>query len=173
LIYLIGGPPRCGKTTLARRLAALTHAPWVQTDYLEMAFSAYMPPDEYEPVRLDLGPDVPFERRNDLRYARYSAEEIIAYYRGLAAQAWPGLQAFIEYALFDEEDLIVEGYHIEPDFVRQILAADPTRSEQVRAAFLYRQDIEDILAAIKRGGGKNDWVLGSARTRGSSRTPTG
>ena len=33
MIYLIGGPPRCGKTTLARQLARIVQSPWLQTDH--------------------------------------------------------------------------------------------------------------------------------------------
>ena len=89
MIYLIGGPPRCGKTILARRLAGLVGCPWLQTDYLETAFSSYFPPGEYDLQRLALGPDVPRGRRNDALYATSSAAEIIAHYRALAKRAWP------------------------------------------------------------------------------------
>jgi hypothetical protein len=33
----------------------------------------------------------------------------------------------------------------------------------VRAVFLVREDFDDILATIKRGGYKNDWVLTKTR----------
>ena len=164
MIYLIGGPPRCGKTTVARRLASAVGCPWVQTDWLESAFSAYFPPGECEPRPLDPGPDVPRERRNDIVYARYSAVEIIAHYRAMAERAWPGVRALVEYALFDEEDFIVEGYHVDPALVQRFLAAaEPGTARDVRTAFLVREDRADILAGIGRGGHKNDWVLSKTR----------
>lgn len=160
MIYLIGGPPRCGKTTVARRLAGVVGCPWVQTDYLETAFAASVPPGAYAPHALDLGADVPRGSHNDVLYATFSTAEIIARYRALARRAWPGVRAIVEYALFDEEDFIIEGYHIEPAVVRQFLAtADPGNAEEVRAAFLIREDLGDILASVRRGGHKNDWVL--------------
>lgn len=163
MIYLIGGPPRCGKTTVARRLAATTGCSWVQTDWLEQAFAASVPPGEYAPVRLDPGPDVPRDSRNDVVYAKYSVEEIIAYYQAMAGRAWLGIRALVEYALFDEEDFIVEGYHVDPAPVREFLAADPDRARAVRAVFLIREDPDDILASMRRGDHKNDWVLGKTR----------
>ena len=164
MIYLIGGPPRCGKTTVARRLASAVGCSWVQTDWLESAFSAYVPPGEHEPRRLDPGRDVPRESWNDVVYATFSAVEIIAYYRAMAERAWPGVRTMIEYALFDEEDFIIEGYHIDPALVQRFLAAaDPGTAREVRAAFLVREDRADILAGIGRGGHKNDWVLTKTR----------
>ncbi len=164
MIYLIGGPPRCGKTTVARRLAAVFGCPWVQTDYLESAFSAYFPPGEYEPHHLDPGPDIPRERRNDAVYAKFSAAEIIARYRALAGRTWPGLRTIVEYALFDGEDFILEGFHVDPEHVRRFLAdTDASLARDVRTIFLIREDPGDILASIRRGGHKNDWVLTKTR----------
>ena len=164
MIYLIGGPPRCGKTTVARRLAGAVGCPWMQTDWLESAFSAYFSPGEYEPLRLDPGPNVPRDRRNDVVYSTFSAAEIIAYYRAMAERAWPGVRAIVEYALFDEEDVVIEGYHIDPALVRRFLAAaDPGTAREVQTAFLVREDRADILASIRRGGHKNDWVLSKTR----------
>lgn len=160
MIYLIGGPPRCGKTTVARRLAAAIGSAWVQADWLDQGFSAYVPPGEYVPVahRLSVDPDVPRATLNDVRYAKYPAEAIVAFYRAMAARAWPGLQAIAEYALFDEEDFIIEGYQIDPRDVRRFLDAGGSTAANVKAIFLYRADERDILASIKRGGHKNDWV---------------
>lgn len=36
MIYLIGGPPKCGKTTLAKQLAKKLGIQWVATDTLEV-----------------------------------------------------------------------------------------------------------------------------------------
>jgi 2-phosphoglycerate kinase len=97
MIYLIGGPPRCGKTTVARRLARSVGCSWVAGDWLSQAFSAYIAEDDIRPEeQLDLGPNVPSNSRNDVRYARYSATEIIIYYRAWAARTWPGLQVFVD-----------------------------------------------------------------------------
>ena len=42
MIYLIGGSPRCGKTTVAKKLAMKSHIPWFPADYLASAVSQYI-----------------------------------------------------------------------------------------------------------------------------------
>ncbi len=36
MIYLIGGPPRCGKTTLAKEMSKKLEIPWISSDALEV-----------------------------------------------------------------------------------------------------------------------------------------
>ena len=158
-VYLIGGAPRCGKTTVARQLAHATGSPWLQTDYLETAFAAYTRPGGMPPPRLTLPDDLPRERRNDALYTRYSASAIVAHYRTLAGWTWTGLRPIIEYALFDDEPLILEGFHLDPADIRRWLAASaPHLSGRVRPLFVVRDDPRGIVAALWRGDHPNDWV---------------
>src|SRR5438067_9292419 len=122
VIYLIGGPPRCGKTTLARRLASTVHCPLIQTDYLEAAISCYLPDSDYDGLehQQDPEPEATAANRNDIVYATYSAAQCIAYDRARAQRTWPGVQALIENALSDGEDLILEGFHVDPMLVDQV-----------------------------------------------------
>ena len=46
MIYLIGGAPRCGKTTFSKRLAAKKRIPWISTDLIESIVAEYMSPAE-------------------------------------------------------------------------------------------------------------------------------
>jgi 2-phosphoglycerate kinase len=162
MIYLIGGPPRCGKTSVTRKLARTIGCSWVQGDWLTQAFSAYVPDGEFiDGVHaLDVGPNVPRESRNDVRYTRFTADQIIAYYRALAQQTWPGLKTLIEYALDDGEDFVVEGYQVDPALVADYLEGNPYRAAQVRVAFLVRVDHAAIATAIRTGSSANDWVVG-------------
>lgn len=160
VIYLLGGPPRCGKTTVARRMARATGSAWLQTDYLETAFAAYVPGGGYAPRRLTIEPWVPRARRNDARYACYSSVEVVAYYRALAGRTWRGLRAIIEYAIFDGEPLILEGFHLDPADIRAWLAGDgAVHADAVRPVFLIREDARDIEAGLRNGNQRNDWVL--------------
>ncbi|MFA6503887.1 MAG: AAA family ATPase [Patescibacteria group bacterium] len=42
MIYLIGGPPRSGKTTLAKFASKKLGIPWISCDTLEVIAGAYM-----------------------------------------------------------------------------------------------------------------------------------
>lgn len=165
MVYLIGGPPRCGKTTLARRLARRLGCSWVAGDWLTQAFSMYVPDGEFEPAeyRRELPPETEYAARNDAMYSLLSADHIIGYYRGMAERTWPGLHTLLEYALHDGETLIVEGYQVDPALVPRFFALYPNRAGMVRAVFLLREDEADIERSILRGTDPNDWVL--TRTR--------
>jgi len=47
-VYLIGGPPKCGKTTLAKTLSKRLSIPWISADTLQNIASVYIPEEEYE-----------------------------------------------------------------------------------------------------------------------------
>lgn len=160
MIYLIGGPPRCGKTTAARRLARQLGCSSLPGDWLTQAFSMYVPDSELLPVELlELAADVPRASRNDEWYARFSPDQIVRYYRAWAERTWPGLHTLLEYALHDGEDLIVEGYQVDPSLVPRFLDLYPARAGSVRTVFLVRQDDGDAERSIKLGAGSHDWVL--------------
>lgn len=130
---------------------------------METAFAYYVAGEYDAPEhRRVLPPGVSenASNRNDVLYATYSAEQTIAYYRARAVRTWPGVQAFMEYALTDDEDLIIEGYHIDPRLVEAFAApADTDLHRNVRRVFLVRDDVGEILTSIKQGSGRNDWVL--------------
>jgi len=50
-LHLIGGAPRCGKTTLARRLAQALGCSHVPADYLGSAFANYIAGSLHDPRR--------------------------------------------------------------------------------------------------------------------------
>lgn len=74
MIYLIGGPPRCGKTTLAKEMSKKLRIPWVSTDALEVVTRAYVDKGKWQTlypysfVRKKGG-----NRNNDEFYSSYSA----------------------------------------------------------------------------------------------------
>ena len=42
MIYLIGGPPKCGKTTLAKKMAKKLHIQWIAADTLQVVARKYI-----------------------------------------------------------------------------------------------------------------------------------
>mgnify|MGYP005857200179 CR=1 FL=1 len=179
MIYLIGGPPRCGKTTVARILARRTGASCLALDNLERVVSHYMPADE----RAASLPEFAEPGSNE-RYAAHSAAEIIAILRTSARTMWPAIHILIHSALDQGQDLILEGYQLEPAFMGEFTPETlpcpltPYQAEMVqrgageflahagdpriRAAFLCRHDPADIQAGFARATDPNDWILGQS-----------
>jgi 2-phosphoglycerate kinase len=155
MLYLIGGAPRCGKTTVARQLAQVLCCSRVPTDYLGTAFTNYIPETElaqrYPPWNT---------ATVDERYARYTIAEIVANYRTKAATVWPGLRDFLAYALYDRHEMVIEGYHLEPAFIYELRTTFP--QFPLTAVFLYRTQYDRLQADLQQSSCPQDWVLRSA-----------
>ncbi|CAA9588985.1 MAG: hypothetical protein AVDCRST_MAG18-4514 [uncultured Thermomicrobiales bacterium] len=154
MIYLIGGAPRCGKTITARRLQRTLGCSYVPSDYLGAAISRYIPDDQRE-ARF---PAVGSGTRNDERFRRFSSAQMLAGYQTRARTARPGLQAFIEYALHEGQEYIVEGFHIEPAFARHL--SDTYGNHNLRVGFLIKTDLEAIATGLQEAREVNDWARG-------------
>lgn len=155
MLYLIGGPPRCGKTLVAKRLAQHTGCSRVPADYLGTAFSNYIPEIE----RSRRYPVLP--ERGDARFARYTAQEIIDHYQTKAETCWPGIRDYAIYSLYDAHDTVLEGFHIEPRFLPELRRECPQFAFQ--AIFLARSDSERLRDDLTKSVDPEDWVLKNVR----------
>ena len=155
MLYLIGGPPRCGKTLVAKRLAQRTGCSRVPADYLGTAFSNYIPETE----RSKRYPVLP--ERGDARFARYTAQEIIAHYQVKAETCWPGIRDYAIYSLYDAHDTVIEGFHIEPRFLPELRRECPQFAFQ--AIFLIRSDGERLRDDLTKSVEPGDWVVNYVR----------
>lgn len=161
MIYLIGGPPRCGKTTLAEALAKRTSLPYFTLDHVTSVIAPYIPERE-RAARLPLRvarEETDFS--NDLFYARYSAGRAVGLYLREAETFWPGVENFIRYAARDEHDLILEGWQILPRLLSAALT--PEGRGGVRAVFLYKLDVGKIASGLRSGNARHDWVVNNTR----------
>ena len=157
MIYLIGGPPRVGKTTLAEALAKRTSVPYFTLDHVTSVISPYVPEQEYVtklPLRV-ARQETNFS--NDLFYARYTTEEIVELYLRQAGTYWPGVESFISYAVEDEHGLILEGWQILPHLLRTVVT--PENEDKLKIIFLYKSNVENIASGLKASTAKNDWVI--------------
>ena len=155
MIYLIGGPPRCGKTTLARALSRKLRIPHVPADYLMSVISPYIPGEQMAERLPRWYARVKTGKSNDRLYSEYSASEIVGFYVEEAATYWPGIRNFILYALSDSQDFIIEGAQLRPDLVHALLADEG--ADRFRAAFLYKSG-PDIAEGLKASQDPNDWA---------------
>lgn len=157
MLYLIGGPPRCGKTTLSASLSKKLQIPYFSIDHIASVIPPYIPSERQDdsfPLRA-LRQKV--NNDNDLFFETYSAEEIVDIYQRQAATVWPGVRNFIDYAIEDEHSLILEGWQLLPGLLAEIPSAE--RSDNVQIRYLYKINVEDIVSGLKANDPVNDWVL--------------
>ena len=124
MLYLIGGPPRCGKTALSTALARKLQIPYFSIDHITSVIPPYISPerqDESFPLR---ALRQQLDNDNDRFFQTYSPEEIVTVYQKQAATCWPGIRSFIKYAIEDEHSLILEGWQILPHFLDEIPSAN-------------------------------------------------
>jgi len=152
MIHLIGGAPRCGKTIAARRLQRILGCPSLPSDYLGAVIGRYIPAEQ----RATLLPAVGSGTSNDERFVRFSAAEMLAGYQTRARTSWPGLQALIEYALYDDQSYIIEGFHIEPAFAHHL--ANTYGSQHLRVGFLVKTDLATIITDLQEARERRDWA---------------
>ncbi len=92
MIHILGGTARAGKSTAARRFTRSTGISSFSIDYLKMGLVRGLP---------EVGVDV------------YDDE-------GTAERLWPILRGMIRTYAEEEEDILLEGYYLLPDYVAEI-----------------------------------------------------
>lgn len=156
MIYLIGGPPKCGKTTLAKKLSKLFKIPWVSTDSLENVIKPYIDEKDFF-KKFPAG--YQRDKNNDKKYSKYSVSEIINAYRQQAKTVYQAIDMFAICEITDGNDFVVEGYHIEPKLVAELNKKYP---DKVKSIFLVKSDRDKFVSDIKKSTTPNDWII--ART---------
>jgi 2-phosphoglycerate kinase len=157
MIYLIGGPPKCGKTSLAKQLSKENSIPWVSTDTLQNVFKPYIDKKEHAkkfPTSQQRGGS------NDEKYSKYSTDEIIKAYQKQAKTSYKAIDMFAICEITDGNDFIIEGYHVEPKLVAELKAKYPGKTKSI---FLIKKNALKFVANIKKSTTPNDWII--ARTK--------
>lgn len=157
MIYLIGGSPRCGKTTLAQTLAKAKGISYVPVDYLMSALFPYIHDNEWDTMFPLRNYREETNWSNDALYAKYAPQEIVQSYLTEAESTWPGVKNFIAYALTEKRDFILEGFQLLPHLVNTFNT--PENQGQIQTLFLYKTDVNAILAGMKANTQENDWAL--------------
>jgi 2-phosphoglycerate kinase len=153
MFYLIGGAPRSGKTTLAKKLALKTGIPWVSTDTLESIVMEYTSRESID----DLFPKSLMRRQtnqsNDEMYTTYSSGQIVNAYLTQGKNLERAIEVFVECEAKYKHEFILEGHHIHPEFVTHL-----KERFELKAIFVGRDSVEKTKDAITQHSHENDWV---------------
>ncbi|EKE27257.1 MAG: hypothetical protein ACD_3C00232G0003 [uncultured bacterium (gcode 4)] len=153
MIYLIGGPPKCWKTTLAKKLSKETWIPWVSTDTLQDVIKPYIPESDYTklfPVNYQKG------KSNDDKYSKYTLEDIKGAYITQSKTVYKAVDMFVICEITDGNDYIIEGYHITPELAEVLSSKYP---DKIRSVFIVKTDVEKFIRNIKNSSTPNDWII--------------
>lgn len=153
-IILISGPPRCGKTTLAKKLSEHLSISWMSTGVLGGIVRKYIPKEkdtELFPknvIRKETGGG------NDEMYSKYTPQEIADAYSKQAETVSEAIKTFVEFAEADGFDFILEGYYITPKVIKEIKEA----GFDVEALILVNTNTEEIVDRCRNSDVDSDWV---------------
>lgn len=141
-IFLIGGAPTAGKTTVARALGGRLGIPWISTDQIRRIMRAAT--SRKENPRL-FGPEVHDAQRF---LTEFSPEQVVDLAYQEAEAVWPGVRRFILADHLWTEGFIVEGVNLLPHLIAPDLAKEP----EIQATFLIDRDLDRVRRAILSRG---------------------
>ncbi len=161
MIYLIGGPPKCGKTTLAKKLAKKLGIQWVASDTLEVVAMNYV--DKYAPEKMDnLYPHWAMKgETNDETYSLFSPVQIAKNYIKQAKATYAAIEMFSICEITDGNDYIIEGYHMTPELAAKLIKK--YGAGNFRVLFLVKSDEEKFIKDVKKSSTPNDWILAKTK----------
>src|SRR3989344_1580098 len=116
MIYLIGGPPKCGKTTLSKKLSKKLGIPWISADTLQTIAKEYT-------NKKDISKKFPWstirkiKKSNDIAFGEYTSKEIVKLYTTQAKVTYGAIDMVSICEITDGNDYIIEGYQVEPQLV--------------------------------------------------------
>lgn len=163
MIYLVGGPPKCGKTTLAKKLSKYLGIQWIASDTLQVVVREYVSKyaskeemDKLYPHNAQKG------KTNEETYSRNTPKQITKNYIQQAKASYDAVDMFSICEITDGNDYIVEGYHITPQLVARLIKKYGRK--HFRVLFLVKSDIEKFVLDVKKSSTPNDWIL--SKTQG-------
>ena len=168
MIYLIGGPPRCGKTSLAKKLSAHLHVPWISADTLEsivettwVSALGSRETKEYQKLFPKSALKATTDGSNDAFYTAYSTSEIVEAYKTQAQTTWEAIRTMLLCEIHYEHSYIIEGHQLHPELVAALLGGNTP--DTIKTLFLIRHDQTAIAENIQKNTAVGDWVINKTR----------
>jgi len=157
MFYLIGGAPRCGKTTIAKYLSKRLGIAWISSDTLEAIAMGYATAKDFPKRFPKTIMRKKTKRSNDLMYNKYSPKQIAGAYLIQSQVVWKGIEMLVEAELVENRSYIIEGYHIHPQLVLNLQKKYGKRN--FKSVFLTKTDVDNIVTSSEKYTYKNDWFM--------------
>lgn len=157
MIYLIGGAPRCGKTTIAKKLSKTLLIPWISADTIESIVAANTPSDEVGKLFPKSVIRKKTKQSNDFMYSRYSAKEIRDSYIKQAKSSWKAIDALVDCEIKEGNHYIIEGHQLHPKLIAQI--ENKYGKKNICSLVITRFDVNEIVKGCLKHKAKNDWFI--------------
>lgn len=150
MIYIIGGPPRIGKTKIAREVAkTLPGIGFVSTDDIRETMRRCVDRNSY--------PDLfPLSGEEDMNvvFKDNPIEKLVKLQNAEAHAVWEGIDGFLKKALKYKREYIIEGVHLLPEDVN----SHPQKNE-FNILYLVNRDREKLKADIMQYESDDDWFV--------------
>ncbi|PIR97433.1 MAG: hypothetical protein COT91_01350 [Candidatus Doudnabacteria bacterium CG10_big_fil_rev_8_21_14_0_10_41_10] len=157
MIYLIGGAPRCGKTTLAKTISKTLGIPWVASDTLEAIAMGYTSDKDFSKRFPKTIIRKKTKYSNDLMYNNYTSNQIVSVYIKQSQAVWKAIEMLVESELKEGRSYIIEGYHVHPQLVINLQKKYGKKNFQ--SIFLIKTNIDNILRNSVKYADRNDWFV--------------
>ena len=157
MIYLIGGPPRCGKTILSRKLAALKGISCIPADILESIVKQYVPSDQHDLLFPKDKIRNETNSSNDQMYSKLSAESIRDSYIIQSKATWQAITTLVKCTIDNNEEIIIEGHQLHPELISRL--AREHGKENIRSIILIKNNVDQIVETARANHDEMDWFI--------------
>lgn len=161
MIYLIGGTPRSGKTTLAMLLSKKLKVSWVPTDTIELIVQSYTPKEDFPKKFPKSAIRQKTNYSNDVMYEQFTTKQIADAYIRQSRVVWKAIEKLIEAELKEGRSYILEGYHIHPRLVAELKRKFGSRN--IKSVFLAKSDIGGIVKTSRQFTSRTDWFVNKTK----------
>ena len=154
MIYLIGGAPKTGKTSLAKLLSRECQIPWISADTLQNIVRVHTDESLHEnkfPSSFQKGKD------NDEKYTNYSIEAMVEAYKKQSEASYEAIEMFVLSEITDGNDFSVEGYQVTPKLAQQLI--QKFGADKIKALFFSKTDNTSLVENFEQSQTPNDWIL--------------
>ena len=119
MIFLVGGPPRVGKSRIASEIRQKHAISVVSTDTLGAVLERVLSPDAAPDLFVfDRFHELPMTQR--VTFIITDPTALIAYVRKESSVVWNAVEAFIRREHDEGRDVLIEGVSVLPELVRQL-----------------------------------------------------